>query len=225
MGIAKIKLKMGKDLLQNQEALEAIRMVFGRTYDLKADINGVWDRQLAFSHMALIEKFGIRVVEEPMVPWTPGFEDFAEALRNNQVLLMADEAACSFQDVKNIVKKNYYTMINVRLSKCGGFRRTFKIVDFLRKEGGLFQIACHLGESGILSAAGRALSLLCKDAVYHDGSYDEFLLKENTTVENVSFGYGGIAGPLKGHGLGVNVSRRQLERLAMDSEKITVTRS
>jgi len=225
MAIAKIKLKMGRDLLQNQEALEAIQMVFGRDYDLKADINGVWNRELAFKHMALIKKFGIRVVEEPMVRWAPGFVEFAEALRDNHVFLMADEAACSFQDVKNIVKENYYTMINVRLSKCGGFRRTFRIINFLRKKGGVFQIACHLGESGILSAAGRALSLLCSDAVYHDGSYDEFLLKENTTVENISFGHGGIAGPLKGYGIGVNVNRHKLERLAMDSEKITVIRS
>jgi muconate cycloisomerase len=225
MGIFRIKLKMGKDWMQNQMALEAIRTVFGRDYDLKADVNGVWNRELAFNHLGLIENFCIRVVEEPMDFLTPGFVDFAKALRDRHVLLMADEAACSFQDIENIAQHNYYTMINVRLSKCGGFRRTFKIVDFLRKEEIVFQIACHLGESGILSAAGRALSLLCRDAAYYDGSYDEFLLRENTTVENVSFAAGGIAGPLKGYGLGVQVNRQKLELLSMDHDKMTITRS
>ena len=80
-----------------------------------------------------------------------------------------------------------------------------------------FQIASHLGESGVLSAAGRALSLLCRDAVYHDGSYDKYLLRENITTEDVSFGLGGIAGALKGPGLGVRINRQSLERLSTDS--------
>jgi muconate cycloisomerase len=105
-------------------------------------------------------------------------------------------------------------MINVRLSKCGGFRKSFRIIHYLRERGIPFQIACQLGESGLLSAAGRILSLLCGDALYHDGSYDEFLLKENVTVDNVSFGYGGSADPLGGNGLGVKVNIRNLRRLS-----------
>lgn len=224
MGIRKLKLKMGTNFIQNKEALEAIRKVFGEDYDLKVDINGVWNYDLAFRHLPLIEDFNVRVVEEPMMPDEPGFYEFADHLRKLDVYLMADEAACSLRDVEKIVREDSYTMVNVRLSKCGGFRKSCRMVDFLRKEDMVFQIACHLGESGILSAAGRALSLLCKDAVYHDGSYDEFLLKENTTDENVSFGSGGKAGPLKEPGLGVNGSRNKIERLSKDNEKITLTK-
>jgi L-Ala-D/L-Glu epimerase len=70
-----------------------------------------------------------------------------------------------------------------------------------------------LGESGVLSAAGRVLSLVSKDALYHDGSYDEFLLKENVTTQNVSFGLGGKAGSLGGVGLGITVKKESLIRL------------
>ena len=115
-------------------------------------------------------------------------------------------------------------MINVRISKCGGFRRSLRIIDYLRDNNISFQIGCQLGETGLLSAAGRALSLLCGDAIYYDGSYDEFMLKENITSENVSFGAGGKAGPLKGFGLGIEVSRQKLERLSDLPEKITITR-
>ncbi|PQP34330.1 hypothetical protein C6A37_08345, partial [Desulfobacteraceae bacterium SEEP-SAG9] len=196
MKIHKLKLKMGRNYDQNKEAVEAIQQVFEDDYDLKTDINGVWDREVAFKHLSLIEEGKIKVVEEPMMPEVPGFRDFAEHLRGLGVKVMADEAACSLSDVKHIADQGHYDMINVRLSKCGGFRRSFRIIDFLRKKEIAFQVACHLGESGILSAAGRGLSLLCRDAVYHDGCYDEYLLKENTTVEHVSFGPGGAAGPL-----------------------------
>jgi muconate cycloisomerase len=136
---------------------------------------------------------------------------------------MADESACSLRDVAGLLEKDHYNMINVRLSKCGGFRKSFRIIDYLRAEGVPFQIACQLGESGLLSAAGRILSLLNSDALYHDGSYDKFLLKENITEENVSFGPGGEAGPLGGCGLGVKIDNKKLEKLNGSHKKGTAT--
>jgi len=115
-------------------------------------------------------------------------------------------------------------MVNVRLSKCGGFRNSLKKINYLRNQGIFFQIGCQLGESGLLSAAGRALSLLCSDAVYHDGSYDEFLLKENVTLENVSFGLEGEAGPLRGPGLGVEINHENLQRLSDPSTMVTISK-
>ena len=115
-------------------------------------------------------------------------------------------------------------MVNVRLSKCGGFRNSLRIIDYLRQNKVSFQIGCHLGESGILSAAGRALCLLCKDALYYDGSYDEFLLKENITKENVTFGLGGKARPLVGPGLGVEINIQNLKQLSNSAKTITVLR-
>ncbi|MGB2929607.1 MAG: hypothetical protein WBB70_11915 [Desulfobacterales bacterium] len=81
-----------------------------------------------------------------------------------------------------------------------------------------------MGESGILSAAGRILCLLCSDAVYCDGSYDEFMLKENVTIEDVSFGPRGEADPLNGPGLGIEVSGKNLAGLSEDFNTITVSR-
>jgi len=114
-------------------------------------------------------------------------------------------------------------MINVRLSKCGGFQNSFRIIDQLRTNGLSFQIGCQLGESGILSAAGRALGLLCRDAKYYDGSYDRFMLKENITTEHVSFGPGGEAGPLDGPGLGVKINKENLMRLSKGYPSLSIS--
>jgi len=48
------------------------------------------------------------------------------------------------------------------------------------------------------------------------------MLKENTTVENVSFGPGGKAGPLEGPGLGVKVSPQSLKNICKDSHMISI---
>ena len=214
MKIKKLKLKMGKDLFNNKEILEAVHFVFGEDYDLKIDINGVWNRSLALKHEHLIKKYRIKVVEQPMPPDSSELDDFAKLMQKAGVILMADESACSLSDVERISKSNHYQMINVRLSKNGGFRNSLKIIDHLRRNDTSFQIGCHLGESGILSAAGRILCLLCNDAVYYDGSYDEFLLEENVTLEHVSFGLGGEAYPLNGPGLGIEINDKNLSRLA-----------
>ena len=76
------------------------------------------------------------------------------------LILMAIESARTLHEVESLVEEGHYNMINVRLSKCGGFRRSLRIIDFLRGKGVPYQVACQLGESGILSAAGRALGLM-----------------------------------------------------------------
>ena len=220
----RIRIKMDKDLEQNRHALETVRAEFGDECELRIDPNGVWDRELAFKHMPLVREYGVKIVEEPMVRNSPGFDEFAETLRANNVILMACESAPTIEDIRRIVRDGHYRMVNVKLSRSGGFRRTCKIIDCLRESGLAFQIGCTLGEGGILSAAGRVLCLLCKDAVTYDGSYDRFLLQENITVEDVSFGPGGEAGPLGGPGLGVAVRSESLERLADGNAPVTIMR-
>jgi len=223
MKINNLRVKMGKDFKQNNDAIEAVRSVFGGDCDLRIDPNGAWDRYLAFKHMPLIRKYNVKVVEEPMMKDNPDFVEFAKIMQSNGIILMACESAPTLNDVERIIQEGYYQMINVKLSRNGGFRRSLRIIETIRKSGQSFQIGCTIGESGILSAAGRALGLLCRDAKYYDGSYDRFLLKENITLENVSFGPGGEAGPLDGPGLGVKINKESLMRLSNGSPRVTIS--
>ncbi len=213
LGLNRLRIKMGKDLEQNKAALETVNSILGHGCELRIDPNGVWDCDLAFKHLPLIEGHGVRVVEEPLERGAPGFADFARALISRGVSLMACESAPTLEDLEKIIHEGYYQMINVKLCRSGGFRRALRIIDYIREQGLSFQIGCTLGESGILSAAGRALCLVCGDAVNYDGSYDPFILEKNTTCHDVSFGYGGEAGPLEGTGLGVEVDPEALYAL------------
>ncbi|MEW6188034.1 MAG: enolase C-terminal domain-like protein [Thermodesulfobacteriota bacterium] len=222
MDIRKIKMKVGKSLKKNQQALEIIRGVFADEGDLKIDVNGVWDKELALLHLPLLKEYRVKIVEQPLGPDDPDISLVAEAMDRNGIVLMADESTCSFKDMEKMVEAGNYKMVNIRLSKMGGLHKTLKIVDYLRKKGLPFQIACHLGESGLLSAAGRILGLLCRDALYYDGSYDALLLKQNITREPVSFGLRGEAFPLTGPGLGVEINEESLSQLTV-GQVLTLT--
>jgi len=90
-----------------------------------------------------------------MAPGALEMAEVSDRLKASDVKIMADESACSFHEVESLVEEGHYNMINVRLSKCGGFRRSLRIIDFLRHKGVPYQVACQLGESGILSAQGE----------------------------------------------------------------------
>lgn len=222
LGLRQIRVKMGKDFPQNKETLELVRNILGDSCELTIDPNAVWDRDLAFRHFPLLKDLKVKTVEEPMPREAEGFEDFAKALGNSNIQLMACESAITFADVKRIVYEKMYQVINVKLSRNGGFHRCLKIIDFIRKNALFFRIGCGVGESGVLSAAGRTLGLLCKDALCYDGSYDEHIILQNVTTQNIGFGFGGEAGPLSGTGLGVQIDPHCLKSLSESSFSITL---
>jgi muconate cycloisomerase len=214
LDINEVRLKMGRDFGQNQGVLEASRQALGSGCDLRVDVNGAWDLKLTKQHLPLIESYGVKVLEQPLPPNDRGWEDLAGVFKPNNLKFMADESVCSMEDMKKAVIEGYFDVINVRLSKCGGFHNSLKIIRLIRDAGIDYQVGCQLGESGILSAAGRALCAISSDALYYDGSYDAFLLKENLTAEHVTFNHGGKAIPLKGPGLGIRVNPENLKRFS-----------
>lgn len=224
LGIRQVRVKVGKDFVTNEENLELVRKTIGENLELRADANGAWNKAIALEHASLLENHGVQLVEQPLAPDDPEITDVSMAFAEHGIFLMADESACSLTDVEKIIDVGAYHAVNVRLSKLGGLISSLKIVDRLRKERMPFQIGCQLGESGLLSAAGRVLALLCEDADYYDGSYDAFLLQDNITTKDVSFGKGGEAGPLNGPGLGVVVDKEKLGRLSDFSNSVTLKR-
>jgi muconate cycloisomerase len=225
IGMRHLRIKMGSDFDQNKTALETVWEVFGPDCEKRADPNGVWDFELAMRHLPLLAKYQVKIVEEPMPRTRAGFPELAEAARAMGLTLMACESAPTLQEVKTIIDEGQYGMFNVKLCRSGGFHRTLQIIDHLRKKKIPFQIGCTLGEAGLLSAAGRALGLVCSDAITYDGSYDRFLLKENIIEEDISFGPGGKAGPLGGYGLGVTVNSEKLSRLSDFSDFVSLERA
>jgi muconate cycloisomerase len=85
-----------------------------------------------------------------------------------------------------------------------------------------YQLGCQVGETGILSAAGRQFAASIANIRYLEGSYDRFLVRERLTEEDVTFGWGGYAPALTGPGLGISVDEAALKRVTTGTEQFTV---
>jgi len=208
MAFVKIKVGNNKDL----EVLSLAREILGHQVDLRVDANGAWRAEDAEAHVEAMMAYGISAVEQP-VPKRDiqGLKILADRL---PIPVIADESLCVETDAKDLASLGACQVFNLRLSKCGGILGAARMYEIGASQGIAAQLGCQVGETGILSAAGRQFAMNRK-LRYLEGSYSNYLLKEDIVNESVDFGEGGVAPPLAGHGLGVSINEEALNRFAI----------
>jgi L-Ala-D/L-Glu epimerase / N-acetyl-D-glutamate racemase len=76
------------------------------------------------------------------------------------------------------------------------------------------QVGSQVGETAILSAAGRHLAASLSSVDFVEGSYGTMLLAEDVTPDPIRFGHRGEAALLSGAGLGVRVIEDRIRKYA-----------
>ena len=133
---------------------------------------------------------------------------------------MLDESLCSRIDGERAIAGQTCDLFNVRLSKCGGFIPSLRLAQYAREQKLGCQLGCQIGESAVLSAAGRHFAASVAGLRYVEGSYDRHLVREALGTEDITFGWGGWAPALAGPGLGIAVDPRALERVTVRKEAL-----
>ena len=79
------------------------------------------------------------------------------------------------------------------------------------------QLGCQVGETGILSAAGRHFACSVANLWFAEGSYDRFLVRDRLTEQDLTFRWGGRGVELSQPGLSIDVDECRVRSLAMRS--------
>jgi L-alanine-DL-glutamate epimerase-like enolase superfamily enzyme len=212
-GIRQVKMKVGLAGQDDANRLRLLRTRLGRRIDVRVDANEAWARDQALGRIRELEPFGISSVEQP-VPH-PDADVLAEVRRQTKVPIMLDESLCGMVDAERAAASGICDLFNLRLSKCGGFLPTLRLAQFTRAHGLGYQLGCQVGETAVLSAAGRHFASSVADIRYLEGSYDRYLVREALAKENLTFRWGGMAPALRGPGLGITIDPRALERVTV----------
>ena len=215
-GFRQLKVKVGIDGQDDVDRLGAIRRRVGRRMDLRIDANEAWTPANAGARIAALKPFGISAVEQPVPHADSGA--LAEVRRASGVPIMLDESLCSPFDAERAVATSSCDLFNLRLSKCGGFIGALRLAQFAQRHGLGYQLGCQIGETAILSAAGRHFAASVRDIRYVEGSYDRHLVKEALGRTDITFGWGGWAPALRGPGLDVAIDPLALERISVRKE-------
>ena len=131
---------------------------------------------------------------------------------SSDVPVIADESMYTANGPHYLIDHNICHGLNIRLSSCGGFQRAQRIYRHARSKNMMVVLGAHVGETAILSYAGRHLATMCPSAHFFEGSFSKYVLKEDVVDADVSFGAKGVAAIPAGPGLGIDVSRSAVEK-------------
>ncbi len=217
-GFRQLKVKVGIAGQDDVDRVRAIRGRVGRRVDLRVDANEAWTTADVCRRIGELMPFGISAVEQPL-PHADA-SALAEVRREVGVPIMLDESLCSRVDAERAVAEGSCDLFNLRLSKCGGFLPSLRLAQYARWHGLGSQLGCQVGETAILSAAGRHFAASVRGLRYVEGSYDRHLVREALGRADLTFGWGGWAPALPGPGLGVAIDPAALERVTVRKEAL-----
>jgi len=196
-----LKLKVGRQ--GDLKFVSQVREALGPRTRLRLDANGAWTPEEAVARIEAFARLGVEAVEQP-VP-KDDLAGLAHVTRNVETLILADESVCTPDQTRRLIEMKAVGGFNLRLSKCGGLARTLEMLNLARRAGLVCQLGCHVGELGLLTAAGRHFAQVQPDLIYLEGSLTRFTLGRDIIAEDLTFGRQGRASALPGPGLGVLV--------------------
>ncbi len=215
-GFEQCKVKIGCSAHDDPARLQTIRRWIGPRVNLRVDVNEAWNAQDFQRRAEPLLVHRISCIEQPLPHDQRG--ELSELRSRFEVPIMLDESLTSWQDAIESIALGAADLWNLRLSKCGGFIACLRLAALAQRHGLGYQLGCHPGETGILSAAGRHWAQSVRHIKYCEGSYDRHVLAANLIRQEITFGYGGWAPPLTAPGLGVAVDLKRLQAMVVQQQ-------
>lgn len=210
-GFTTVKMKVGRDFEADLERLKIARKIMGEDCILRIDANCAWSVEETLYFAEKMREYNIASIEQPVRP-----EDLAGMQRLTRELpetIVADESLLTLKDAKTLIEVKGASAFNIRLSKVGGLIAACEMADMARAAGVGCLLGAQVGESAILSAAGRAFACVKGPLDNCEGSFNRFLLKSDLSVEDTTMKQGGKAFLPEGPGLGITVDENKLRRV------------
>lgn len=215
-GFQQCKVKVGHE--NDATIMGWARRGLGQRMKVRVDANEAWTADEAIRSIERLREFDIASVEQPVAH--EHVHQLKSLRSQTDVPIMLDESLCSVLDAQQAISAGYCDLFNIRVSKCGGIGTSLKLIEMAREAGIGYQLGCLVGETSILSAAGRHLAVCLPDAVAVEGSYDRYLVRHSLSDKDLTFGRGGWADRLDGPGLGISVDETQVRRVSEREKKL-----
>jgi len=195
----------------DRDRIAAIREAVGDKPSIRIDGNGAYDVEGAIATCQELAEFAIASAEQMLPRGNPA--DLAAVQAAAPIPQMADESLITLADAEALIAANACQWFNLRIAKCGGLANTVAIAQRAQAAGIRCQLGCQVGETAILSAAGRHLAAHLP-VEFVEGSYGKLLLSQDISRHPIHFAHQGRAPLLTRPGLGVEVLDGMLETYA-----------
>jgi muconate cycloisomerase len=174
--IDSIKILVGNDQRDNIARLKLIRSLFGNYKAIRIEANGKWNLNQALANIENLKRFNISGIEQPVAK--NDIEGLQEIKEKTGIPVIVDESMSSLFDAKNLIDNKACDIINIKISKCGGLLKSKQIRDYAQSRNVRCQIGAHVGETSILSRAGKFFAMTTNNLFCFEGL--SHLLFENS---------------------------------------------
>lgn len=156
-GFQILKIKVGKEGLEDIKRIEAIRKAVGENIALRIDANQGWTAKEAVKIIGTMEDKGIKMdlVEQPV--HAHDFKGMQYVTKHSYTPILADESVFSAEDAIHIIEGGAADLINIKLMKTGGIYEALKICSIAE----IYHVECMIGcmlESKISVSAAAHLA-------------------------------------------------------------------
>ena len=164
-GATILKVKLGKNPVDDLERINKIRLAVGPAIKLRIDANQGWNFQNASWVLNEMAALQIEFCEQPLRTW---YDDLLPQLKKNSpIKIMADESCFTHHDARKLIAAQACDYINIKLAKSGGIGEALKIYEVATASG----IGCMIGgmlESRIALTANLHLAYACPEIKFFD---------------------------------------------------------
>ncbi len=140
-GFRILKIKVGKESLEDIKRIEAIRKAVGNDIALRIDANQGWSAKDAVKIISTMEDKGIvmDLVEQPV--HAHDFKGMQYVTQHVYTPILADESVFSAEDAIHIIEGGAADLINIKLMKTGGIYEAMKICSIAE----IYRVECMIG--------------------------------------------------------------------------------
>lgn len=208
-----LKIKMGRSQSEDLDRINFVRAHVGNNMELRVDANCQWDYETAYRMAYKLEKLGVVALEQPLPKHD--IKDLKRLRKNIPMKIIADESACTIEDIKKLIDEDACDSFVIKLSKCGGLLNSLEQARYIEKHNKNCILGAHVGESGILEAAGRVFAALTQNCAYYETSgssilFEEMVIEGFTGMDRECIGTLGNSA-----GLGVSVNEPIAKKYAL----------
>lgn len=162
-GFRHLKLKLSGDVQVDVERVACVRQAVGDAVVLTLDPNQSYGAKQMMKAFARIERHDITVLEQP-VP-AHDWAGLALLTRSLPVAIEADESAVTVQDVFRLVSDRVVDVINLKLTKLGGFRQFMDAVRICEAGGVVCRVGAAFGPA-LMQAMNAQAACVIKSMPY-----------------------------------------------------------
>ncbi len=160
-----IKVKLGKNPVEDVERMKQIRNAIGQEIKLRLDANQGWAFDDAVFTLQNLVPYNIQFCEQPMRIYNDHL--LPKLCQLSPIPIMADESVYTHHDAERIIQNKAGKYINIKLAKSGGINEAIKINQIAEQNG----INCMQGgmlESRLALTANVHFAMAFKNIVFFD---------------------------------------------------------